>query len=632
MGESKRRDRASNLKPNGQLSLIARQRLDDAVDTYRRDLLDEADAIFREVLQASPNQFDALYFLGEIALRQKSYSNAIACFERALLADTTSVAANVLLGTSLYGSKKYADAIVSYKRALQLAPQNALISYYLGIALWEVGSYQEARDSFDRVLALEPGHGPARFNRCMAELKIVYESTEDIDVCRTAYEAQLRALCASGDIAKDAVGTVQPFFLPYQGRDDRELQTLYGTFVGGLMRGRYAEARLARPPSSGERIRVGIVSGYFREGHAIWRIPIKGWLTQLDRKRFQVFAYHTGTADDDAAATARALCDRFVSGERSIRDWRSEILTDAPHVLIYPEIGMDGVPAALAALRLAPVQCNALGHPETSGYPTIDYYLSSALMEADDAQKFYSERLVRLPNLGVYLEPVGKPAAAATRAEFGLEDDVPTFWCGQSFFKFLPQFDSLYARIAQATGPCKFVFVQYAKRIYATDVFRRRLRNAFAAVGMDADAYCVFLPELDQPCFIAATGLCDVYLDSAGWAGFNSALEAVAFDLPIVTFPLDTLRSRHSVALLKRMGLNETIASSQEDYVAIAARLARDTGWRAQIRSGVAEAKNKLYQDRESVTGLERFIEQAVADYAGHEDRRHAPAEAAPTR
>src|SRR3954469_6306528 len=48
----------------------------------------------------------------------------------------------------------------------------------------------------------------------------------------------------------------------------------------------------------------------------------------------------------------------------------------APHVLIYPDINMDPAAAALAALRLAPVQCMSWGHPETSGYPTIDYFLS----------------------------------------------------------------------------------------------------------------------------------------------------------------------------------------------------------------------------------------------------------------
>ena len=627
MGESKRRQRSNNAQPSKpQLPPKLKQKLDDALDKYRRGLIAESGNLFRDIAREAPEQFDAAYFLGEIALRQKSYPEAVARFEQAILLNPAHVAAHVLLGTALCGLKKYAEGILSLKRALQLAPQNALISYNLGMAQWEVGRYREARESYDRVLAIEPGHGPALFSRCMAELKIVYDSEDDITTCRSAYEAQLRALCRQGVAAKDGVGVTQPFFLPYQGRDDRDLQGLYGAYVCDLTRPRYAAAPVPRPPTPGEPIRVGIVSGYFREGHAIWRIPIKGWITQLDRARFRIFGYHTGTADDEAAATARRVCDRFVSGEKSLRDWRAEILADAPHVLIYPEIGMDGMSGLLASLRLAPVQCNVLGHPETSGYPTIDYYLSSELMEREGAQKYYAEKLVRLPNLAVYLEPIGRPEGSLTRGEIGLSDDVPAFWCGQSFFKFLPQFDCVYAQIALATGPCKFAFVQHTKRIYATEVFRRRLRRAFAAVGLNADEYCVFLPELEQPQFIAATGLCDVYLDSTGWAGFNSALEAIAFDLPVVTFPLDMLRSRHSVALLKRMGLHETIASSVEDYVAIASRLARDPAWRAEIKAGIARAKPKLYGDKDCIAGLERFMEDAVAGYANGENPDFLPA------
>jgi protein O-GlcNAc transferase len=630
MGESKRR--SSNFQSSQQISRTLKQNIGYATDKYRRDLFADAEAMFRDVLRESPDQFEANYYLGEIALRQKNYPESVARFERAILSDPSYVAAHVLLGTAFCGLKKYAEGILSYKRALQLAPDNVLISYYLGMAAWEVGSYQEARESYDRVLTIEPGHGPARFNRCMAELKIVYDSEADIDACRSAYEVQLRALCEQGDAAKDGVGVTQPFFLPYQGRDDRELQALYGAYVCSLMQGRYAEAPVPRPPVPGQPIRVGIVSGYFREGHAIWRIPIKGWLTQLDRSRFQVFGYHTGNADDEAAATARKMCDRFVSGEKSVREWRAEILADAPHVLIYPEIGMDGMSGILASLRLAPVQCNVLGHPETSGYPTIDYYLSSELMETEDAQQYYTEQLVRLPNLAVFLEPIAQRAGAITRNELGIGDDVPAFWCGQSFFKFLPQYDSLYAKVALATGPCKFLFVQHTKRIYATEAFRQRLRQAFAAVGLNADEYCVFLPELEQLQFIAATGLCDVYLDSAGWAGFNSALEAIAFDLPIVTFPLDRLRSRHSVALLKRMGIEETIATSADDYVAIASRLARDPTWRAKIKASVARSKHKIYEDVESVKGLERFMQDAVAGYAAREPGRLPSVEGAPAQ
>jgi len=62
------------------------------------------------------------------------------------------------------------------------------------------------------------------------------------------------------------------------------------------------------------------------------------------------------------------------------------ILADRLHILVYPEIGMHPPTMQIAALRLAPVQCTAWGHPLTSGLPTVDYYLSSELMEPENEQ------------------------------------------------------------------------------------------------------------------------------------------------------------------------------------------------------------------------------------------------------
>jgi predicted O-linked N-acetylglucosamine transferase (SPINDLY family) len=197
--------------------------------------------------------------------------------------------------------------------------------------------------------------------------------------------------------------------LRFRARNDRDLQAYYGSFVCRIMTKRYPPAALAPPPGAHEKVRVGIVSGFFRR-HSNWKLPIKGWLTQLDRRRFQVFGYHTGEQVDAVTKAAADLCDRFIQGPKSIEGWRSEILGDAPNVLIYPEIGMDRVAPVLAAQRLAAVQCNSWGH----GFPTLDYYLSSDLMEPPDGQEHYTERLVRLPNLSTYCEP--------TRPAIGLEE------------------------------------------------------------------------------------------------------------------------------------------------------------------------------------------------------------------
>jgi predicted O-linked N-acetylglucosamine transferase (SPINDLY family) len=90
---------------------------------------------------------------------------------------------------------------------------------------------------------------------------------------------------------------------------------------------------------------------------------------------------------------------------------------------------------------------------------------------------------------------------------------------------------------------------------------------------MRAEHHCVFLNRMSQSQFVAAAGLCDVFLDSIGWSGCNSALECLPQALPIVTLDGATMRGRHSAAILRMIDVTDTIAATVDDYVAIATRL-----------------------------------------------------------
>ena len=388
-------------------------------------------------------------------------------------------------------------------------------------------------------------------------------------------------------------------------------RSVYGTLMCRAVSKSYPDAQLPAPPRLGEKVRVGIVAGQFR-AHTVWKLLIKGWLTQLDREKFRVFGYHTASPQDGETETARKLCDRFVQGPLPVERWREEIAKDAPHVLIYPDIGMDPGAGQLGAHRLAPVQCVTFGHPNTTGYPTLDYFLNSAMMEAPDADEHYTERLIRLPNLGLYYEPLETPEIVIERSQIGLREDAVVFWSGQSLIKYLPQYDEVYARIAREVGNCQFAFIRFHAGPRVTNVFQERLERAFAAVGLKAADYCVFLPWLPTDVFITAIGKCDIVLDPPTWSGGNTTLEGLANDVPNVTWPSPLMRGRVTMAVLQRMGITETIAETIDDYVEIAVRLAKDTPWRMSVKQRMAENKQRVYRDREYVAALEDFLWRAA--------------------
>jgi protein O-GlcNAc transferase len=576
----------------------------------------EAVSHLEQAVRLRGDFFDAWLNLAVLLLQLDRLPEALAAAERTVALQPNSAGARNNLGNILRAAGRLDDAIAQYDAVLRLDSGFVMAHYNRGMALRGQGRIESARESFSRAYALKPDFVEAEFAICMAELPVLYQTADEIVERRGAYRARLAKLC--GDVGTgapealaDAVGAHQPFYLPYQGFDDRDLQESYGALVGRIMAAKYPPAHLPPRPAAAEPVRLGIVSGFFRQ-HSNWKIPIRGWLTQLDRRRFRIFGYHTAAETDAQTATAVALCDRFVQGPLSVDAWRRTILEDAPHVLLYPEIGMDKTTAQLAAQRLASVQCCSWGHPVTSGFPTMDFFLSSDLMEPPDAGIHYTEKLVRLPNLSVYYEPGETPARPIERSELGLRPGAVGYWCCQSLPKYLPQYDHVFARIAREVGDCQFTFIEFAGGPQINRIFKARLDRAFSAVGLRAADFCVVLPRLDPGRYASALGQCDVMLDSIGWSGCNSTLESLPHNLSVVTMPGELMRGRHTAAILERMGIRETTARNLEEYVAIAIRLGRDRPWRAAIAERIVSSKHLIYRDRACIARLEEFLEAAA--------------------
>jgi len=576
-----------------------------------------AEKHYRTAISLRSDFVDAHIHLAALLQGMDRLPEALAHAERAVTLRPDSAGARNNLGNILRTLGRRDEAIAQYEAALRIDPNSFMVHYNYGVVLRGEARIAEASAHFERAFALKPDFLEAELALCMAQLPALYEQESEIAERRDAYASRLARLSADVEYAgapaalTDAIGSHQPFYLPYQGFDDRELQTRYGSLVCKIMAARYTAAVLPNPPGSHERIRLGIVSGFFRQ-HSNWRIPIKGWLTQLDRNRFHVSGYYTSGERDRETDAAAALCDRFVQGPRSLDAWRRMILDDAPHVLIFPEIGMDKLSAQLAAQRLAAVQCASWGHPVTSGFPTIDYFISSDLMEPAEAAAHYSERLLRLPKLSIYYEPADIQPVAIDRAQLGLRDSAVVYWCCQSLPKYLPQFDDVFARIAAEVPDCQFIFIEFAGGRGITEMFRARLDRAFKAVGLSAANHHVFLPRLVPDRFVAAIGQCDVVLDSIGWSGCNSILESLVHNLPIVTLAGQMMRGRHTAAILDMMDVREGTARTVDEYVATASFLGRNKAGRIAFSAEIAEKKHRIYRDRDCIAALETFLDRAV--------------------
>ncbi len=569
---------------------------------------DRAIALRPDLAEAHDNRGSALLVLGR-------FEEALLAYDRAIALKPGFAEAHGNRGNALRHLDRPTDALASYDTAIALKPLDPGPYFSRGEVLRAEGRTDDAVASHEAALAADTLHGASRIASCMARLPIVYGSETEIPLRRQRYLTALDRLESALEdprtlhsVAGD-IGT-QPFYLPYQGENDVAPQGTYGRLACRVLARTLPAVALARRPRAGERIRLGIVSAFFRS-HTVFKLFLEGWLTEIDRDRFDVTGFHTGRAGDATTIRAAGLCDRFVRDLPSKAAWRTAISEAAPHVLLYPEVGMDPVVGWLAAQRLAPVQCVAWGHPETTGMPTMDYFLTSESMEPPDADAHYTEQLVRLPRLGLHYTPDEITPPAVDRAALGLDPAVPVYWSGQSLYKYSPRYDWMFPRIAAAVGDCRFVFVSTVSGAL-TRMFRDRLGRAFAASGLDADRYCAVLPRMPHERYVAAAGLADAMLDPPGWSGGKSTLDCLPRHPAIVTWPGTFMRGRHTAAILRQIGCEATIASNADEYVSMAARLAHDGGWRSTVREAVAVGEHRAYRDRDYIRALEKFLAEAA--------------------
>jgi len=142
---------------------------------------------------------------------------------------------------------------------------------------------------------------------------------------------------------------------------------------------------------------------------------------------------------------------------------------------------------------------------------------------------------------------------------------------------------------------------------------RRRLEGAFARAGLDLARFAVFVPWQNRQAFRGLLQQADVYLDTLGFSGFNTVLQAIECGLPIAAYEGGFLRGRLASGVLRRISLDELVATDAAAYVEIAVRLATDAAWWGEMRKRIEAARGALYCDAAPVRALEKFFNEALA-------------------
>ncbi|MEJ2626614.1 MAG: tetratricopeptide repeat protein [Pseudolabrys sp.] len=160
--------------------------LQRAAAMHQGGRLREAEKLYREVLAAQPDNFDALHLYGVLMHQRGQPVEALKLIGQALKANARAAAAHSNYGMILAALDRAAEAVESYDRAIALQPDFAGAINNRGNALRKLGRNEEAVESFERALALNPGYPEAFNNRGNA--LVAMQRTEE---ALKSYEAAL---------------------------------------------------------------------------------------------------------------------------------------------------------------------------------------------------------------------------------------------------------------------------------------------------------------------------------------------------------------------------------------------------------------------------------------------------------
>jgi protein O-GlcNAc transferase len=626
--------------------------LKEAIDLYGQGRLNEAERTCRAILLCEPQNFEALYAIGSIKLQQQMPAEARQYFEQAIAIQPDSeralfalaytllmlnrpvdalavsdrvlafapnhVGAWVTRGNALFRSKRSEEALASYDEALRRADNDTEALIARGTALAALGRADDAVATFERI-PTNPSNlhkradllrnlglfaAAARDYRRLTEISPhALFGWEGLIMCAQescdwgALEDPRRRILA----AVNAGQRVDPLLMLRISSDPAEHLKCATTAAPRAAPTPFFTAPAGSRPT---QLRIAYISPDFRSHTLAYLIP--ELLERHDRARFEVIGVSLGPPDD---SDIRA---RIIKAFAQFHEVRS--LSDEQVVTLLRELKVgiaidlagytkDGRPGILAR-RVAPIQVSYLGYCGTSGSNFIDYLLADRIVVPPEQQRFFTEKLVYLPDTFMVADsthPVSN--ASPRRSEYGLPDDGFVFCCFNMNYKITQTVFDVWMRLLRSVeGSVLWLSANLGRG-------RDNLRRYAEAQGIDPQRLVFAPPMAARADHFARHILADLFLDTLPYNAHTTACDALFAGLPVLTVIGPAFVGRVAASLLHAIGLDELIAPSLEAYENIALGLAQDPARMRALRAKLAT--NRRTQPLLDTDRFRRSIERA---------------------
>ena len=480
----------------------------------------EAEADLNHALHLNPQSVEALIALGGLLSLDGRFEEAENRIRKAISLKPESADGHEALGRNFFAQGFFADAEYSLRRAITLEPNLASAHNILGVVLSEMGKNSEAIKSFLKAVEIDPTYHQAHSNALFG-----LNYARNFSMAAYLEEAK--------KFGEATTQRAQPKFTSWRTRNTTD------------------------------PIRIGFVSGDLRD-HAVGYF-IEGLVKNLDKKRFELFAFPTETRFDDVTERIKPLFQNWLPlFGKSDNEAAKRIHSEGIDVLLdlSGHSALNRLP--VFSLKPAPIQATWLGFFASTGLPEINYFIGDPQLSPSTARGEFVEEIWNLPETWFCFSPPERsvdirPAPVQsngfiTFANFSnlskVNDDVLDTW--SEVIKSVPN-AKLFLKSKQLGVPA----------------VAKNLEKKFQERGVKSDRLILEGPS-DRGDYFQAYNKVDVILDTFPYPGGTTSCEAVWMGVPVLTLRGDRFLSRLGFSINSNVALLDWVAEDIEDYVATA--------------------------------------------------------------
>ena len=651
-----------------------RDKIDEILNLIKNNNFIEADKKCEVIKNKLDNNLQFFHIYGFVSFNLKDYNKAIELWKRTIKIDPNFVSGFNNLGNALSKIQKFEEAIRYLNKSLEIKPDFFETHYTLSEIFFQKGLHEKSLHHLDEAIKIKPDHLLTAKNKLRLLLKLnkkeeslkflekvipyhpkntelYYEkaqilselglNSQSLNTYKTIFVIDPDFPFVLGNIVSDKLmkcnwdgldkdlkdiekkinkekEVADPFLVSTLYDSPDLLNKVTKLWIKQFDHGQTInEFQITRDYS---KINIGYFSADFRD-HPVGHLIVK-MIESHDKSKFNIYGFYLGNKhkqNDEYHLRLKKAFTKFYDVSK-MSDEEISLLSKNIQIHIAIDLmahtGGHESRFGIFLKKCAPIQINFLGYPGTSASDKIDYIIADRTVIPEKNKKYFSEKIIYLPNSYQPSEKNRKLSIKNfNKQNLNLPDNDFIFCCFNTNTKILPGVFKLWIDILKRV-PKSILWLISDKN----DV-KENLKLEFKKKNVEPERI-IFGDKLHISEHLARIKFADLFLDTFPYNAHTSCSDSIWAGLPVLTLEGDSFQSRVASSLLKTSGLNELIAKNKEEYVRKAVYIAKNKEYLNYLKNKLINSResNPLFDNKSFTNNIEKAYLIILEKYFNKED------------